>query len=67
MGVAGGFFFCFLINKYNKNFKVGLLTLCTCGSVPLPVTNLVFVTKDYVKEVNLPRFCMINPICVCHF
>lgn len=66
MGVAGGFF-CFLINKYNKNFKVGLLTLCTYGSVPLPVTNLVFVTKDYVKEVNLPQFCMINSICVCHF
>ena len=41
--------------------------MCTYGSVPLPVTNLVFVTKNYVKEVNLPQFCMINSICVLSF
>lgn len=65
-------FFFFFLNKwksfkYNKSLKVGLLTLYTDGSVPLPVTNFVLVTRNFVKEVNLPQFCMINSICVCHF
>ncbi|EGW01083.1 hypothetical protein I79_007176 [Cricetulus griseus] len=34
---------------------MGLLTLYTWWFCPLPVTNLPFVTKNCVKEVNLPQ------------
>lgn len=40
---------------------MGLLTLCTWWFCPLPVTNLLFVTKNCVEEVNLPQSVWLIP------
>lgn len=40
---------------------MGLLTLCTWWFCPLPVTNFLFVTKNCVKEVNLPQSVWLIP------